>query len=1197
MASASSSVFTVYSILICLLVQLTLSSLIWNQWNISTWNTSSVDNSTGEPLITHAFAIGYYNDSVWLLGGISREQYVLEIDLVQKRAMHHPNVQSPRYSDWDQRYWQRGSVLFISKGDKLNIFGYDLRLQETTYTIPKYNITNFISDGGVCITGIDDYLFQTGGLGSDTSFYLYDFNTELWSKGPLMPHFRAFHSCTVLNYVLYVIGGRSNVCCNDTTLNSVIVIDVAQQTSLQSWIRFPANLSFPRVRSRSVAYNQFIYVVGGESTKQGNPTAYVEVIDTVNQQISRDTDLIRKKRAHSVIIVDTMLCLFGGVPYDSFAAYNDNIYPQYAQLPTAAPTTGCVDYHSGMQMDGADYHGNLKSDDILHAFQTFPSDVNVQTFNSTETESGLHGFTDQAIECAQANASACFVACYDVGHCLNTKIETVANTEWGEVRLVCTEPNACSSLQLIVHSKVDVVSIFCGTFACEGMQVIITAVANINVSIECVEEWSCKDMSVYLGRSRMDEDLATIHGDIRCYDDNACDNFVITTDDLPDIFIQLHAMRYSEDIQISHHYYNNIQIQCGVADEERYIRYDTNYLLNEYELLQLARKEYPTTRRLPCEDIQILCSNNTDFDRNCEYKYKLNVSLFDILQDEDRPICYWLNIQQVYKAECKGTCGDEIQYNAYNVSFELDLVFESEQDENINHSYIVCDEYFGSDNATDDSLTSIDAVFFAVLDFISLVPGSIIHSILTPPHTVELEEAKCENKPKNIIRLSSDLSLDSVEDNQTIINRIFAQNGEFINASSILLSQLFDIRVIIISHIYIDDNPQIPIRGISEEIVAAIVLSALCIIGVTGSYVCVSHTKRKRNKEALTTYIRNAMVIFIGIAEYEYEPSHPEVDGYCANLDGIDVDEQNVNHFFGTTLNYNIVSKHVQTKCAWKLEELRNFLEENAEELHSNVGTIYDGLVVILSSHGIKDYVVTSDYKKIAKTEIHRIFTVNKPQNRTIPRVFLFDCCDGPNVKQVGIIRGDKDDDAAAKGADTMQSVAELVEPNQTTDCDDDAMVDIDLDKTHARVSTKGHALEENPEFVLQASVPSVEDEGPWLENEMSLDFRLVTIYAANEGFQSILNSKKGSYAIMKFIHKMAKNVENGNKKWLFEICDEIQSELHSHGKQHTVSKFNDGMRYLKFKRNSNNNEKMTDGGNSKIELITDRDKKKRTLI
>eukprot|EP01083_Nonionella_stella_P310345 1102289_1 len=231
MASASSSVFTVYSILICLLVQLTLSSLIWNQWNISTWNTSSVDNSTGEPLITHAFAIGYYNDSVWLLGGSNRESYVLEIDLLRKRAVHHQSSASPRYDQWDNRYFQRGSVVFLSNKDKPNIYGYDLRLQETTYTIPKYNITNFISDKAVCITGNDDYLFQTGGIDSNNMFYLYDFDTQEWSNGPLMPQFRSHTSCIVLNYVLYVIGGRSN----DTALRSVIVIDVDQQTNLQSW--------------------------------------------------------------------------------------------------------------------------------------------------------------------------------------------------------------------------------------------------------------------------------------------------------------------------------------------------------------------------------------------------------------------------------------------------------------------------------------------------------------------------------------------------------------------------------------------------------------------------------------------------------------------------------------------------------------------------------------------------------------------------------------------------------------------------------------------------------------------------------------------------------------------------------------------------------------------------------------------------
>ena len=101
-------------------------------------------------------------------------------------------------------------------------------------------------------------------------------------------------------------------------------------------------------------------------------------------------------------------------------------------------------------------------------------------------------------------------------------------------------------------------------------------------------------------------------------------------------------------------------VQCGSTNDRRFIRYNTRYNIPDpLEVLQSARDEYGTTKRLPCEDIHITCSNNTDFPNECTYEYELNnISLINILRNEDRPNCYWLEIGQLYQASCKGTCGD-----------------------------------------------------------------------------------------------------------------------------------------------------------------------------------------------------------------------------------------------------------------------------------------------------------------------------------------------------------------------------------------------------------------------------------------------------------------------------------------------------------------------------------------------------------
>ena len=115
---------------------------------------------------------------------------------------------------------------------------------------------------------------------------------------------------------------------------------------------------------------------------------------------------------------------------------------------------------------------------------------------------------------------------------------------------------------------------------------------------------------------------------------------------------------------------------------------------------------------------------------------------------------------------------------------------------------------------------------------------------------------------------------------------------------------------------------------------------------------------------------------------------------------------------FYNKLNYTVHPNYSKCnvnnyKAYWTQDEFMQFLRKIADDLERNVvqydkhGTIthneegYDGLVMLISCHGIQDYIITSDYKKISKEAIHRTFSAKKPSCRKIPRIFIFDCCSG----------------------------------------------------------------------------------------------------------------------------------------------------------------------------------------------------------
>ena len=81
-----------------------------------------------------------------------------------------------------------------------------------------------------------------------------------------------------------------------------------------------------------------------------------------------------------------------------------------------------------------------------------------------------------------------------------------------------------------------------------------------------------------------------------------------------------------------------------------------------------------------------------------------------------------------------------------------------------------------------------------------------------------------------------------------------------------------------------------------------------------------------------------------------------------------------------------------------KEDVVSTFCDENGHP-------VFDGLIVSFSCHGIGNNIVTSDYKLIDRTVIHRCISEQYPQIREIPRIFLFDACDGAR-KRVSICGG-----------------------------------------------------------------------------------------------------------------------------------------------------------------------------------------------
>lgn len=802
--------------------------------------------------------------------------------------------------------------------------------------------------------------------------------------------------------------------------------------------------------------------------------------------------------------------------------------------PSAAPTqspTICADlpFTDNVSHDGKDITNGSISDLLAMLLISNVSEIYNYSYNEPGFRSTINCTLDEYI---------CYIQCIqNRTSCGESNIFIDANSsELSQLELHCYGESSCDQSNVnLTGVELDSVVIACYSIdSCQNVNVYIANASIRNVSILCQDRGSCSSLFV-------ESISSNISLTIGCLNDYTCDDMTIEGDN--GMVIDMIMYKYSNDIKIIHPNISNINLVCDNPKNKRYIRYNIEAIPDEFDLMKQARLEYDSLY-LPCEGIAVHCTENDYFPKSCEYNYEWNsdFDLSSLLQTKEYIDCYWFEVSQAFDINCDGNCYDPIEIYNYNITIDFDIFFNFEKVQNMSaakKAFLTCDHYFGDVNDTEDTLRNIDGLFSYVFSIISRSNPFKIYEMLSLPSTslaTGSMEINCTYNFSNI-QITTSIPLLSGIDGEKEFYKLFDDGSDFHNDLEQLLSDFFQVPISIDRTVSVTDDIEQIIDGIAVKYVLLITGCSICFIIMLLCAFIWNKRNRMKKLAFLTTWIKNPLVIAIAIGKYESNPKNSALAASMTfdNLESIHNDIRNLVKLFGTALNYTISPQYDLNnviKTHWTEQEIITLLKKRAHELEQGVKQqLYDALIVVISCHGIQDHIVTSDYKKINKDTIHRIFSVDHPSLRDIPCMFIYDCCDGSN---------DMNRDQGR--IDTEHAI---------------------LDSQISKGSY--HHLDLNKHSVVDAYGTNKDI---WFKGEVNPDYKLVIINSSNTGFASQMGSESGSYMIRMFTEKVMNNLDQ-NKKFLFEIFHEIQEELHAKDIQLIEAKYNNKLEYIKFCKNN----------------------------
>ena len=237
----------------------------------------------------------------------------------------------------------------------------------------------------------------------------------------------------------------------------------------------------------------------------------------------------------------------------------------------------------------------------------------------------------------------------------------------------------------------------------------------------------------------------------------------------------------------------------------------------------------------------------------------------------------------------------------------------------------------------------------------------------------------------------------------------------------------------------------------------------------------------------------------------------------------------------------------IQGKLSWTEQEVMDFMRNKVIDEYFDVegNAKYDGLIVSLSGHGVRNHIVSSDGKLIDRTSIHRCISNQNAGIRMFPRIFIFDACDGAG-KQTNTIGSMPSMDSLSSGTSAEGSTVQINE---------------EKDKGDAQKGT---------DIGKQTQLEDVQRDDEWTPSSKNPDYNLIAVHASNPGFVAKMNKSEdvGSYLTYFFAKQLRRNVESGDGKGLGDLMDEIETLLHDNGKQLIRTEFFTQTRKLRIEKN-----------------------------
>ena len=378
--------------------------------------------------------------------------------------------------------------------------------------------------------------------------------------------------------------------------------------------------------------------------------------------------------------------------------------------------------------------------------------------------------------------------------------------------------------------------------------------------------------------------------------------------------------------------------------------------------------------------------------------------------------------------------------------------------------------------------------------------------------TLFIEEILCAPRKKILTVLDTVIDTENDEINTTIEQKLKAlfptENDE--DQPSVMLYLPID-EMLNNTGTVVENTPTLIHHGSLKWIIGSAVLGGFFFI--LGVWHCLNQIKIRRHW-ANTLQIKNGLIVSIGIGKYGPRCPEANVSIFCPDL-LVEADVENLKKL-SEFLHYDFLT--AEDKLSWTKDEVMEFLVEDvgAHFFDEKGYALYDGLIVAISSHGMHQSIISSDYQMISRTDIHRCISEKYPQIRKIPRIFLFDACDGTRDRK----------------ATAAIHAGELGSGSKYNSGSEDA--------------AKG------PTDVTEALVVDPE----WTSRSKNPDYNLIVVHGSNDGFVSKMNeSEVGSYLTYSFAKAVKYRIEKKQRKGLSELLTDIQNQLHDMGKQ--LIKFN----------------------------------------